>query len=102
MIGGSEVCLYADGRGNHCAIGGPLALAGKLTTRAARLQETVSGLLRSSRSAGLYFEGVDVMFLTDAQHAHDQPMAGIRWQETALAKLDSAARDHGLRVAGGS
>lgn len=95
-----STCLYKDGRGNHCAIGGPMKHI--LTEEETSRNPDVASLLSEDSShynddAYVFWAKANLEFLSLAQDAHDYADTED-FQESALESLDALAFDFGLKV----
>lgn len=91
---------YADGKDNHCAIGGPMAQVDALTEKMAKCFGNITILLPTFPEAASFWKGTSMSFLLEAQNAHDLANSGENFQTEAVEHLDKAAKKFGLVVAG--
>lgn len=119
LVEGHSVCVYDDGAGNHCAIGGPmrdilgakvlytdemwddLANINKEKSRLTNIggfSGPIEELIEISGEVNEFWGDTDVDFLKRAQTAHDAPENNERWQFNSLYHLNDVATDYGLEL----
>lgn len=93
-------CLYADGQGNHCAIGGPMRdiLTPAMIEENPTASALVLGMNQWGGKAQEFWGPSHPQFLDEAQACHDDVKAGDDWQAGALSRLDQLAKDWNLTV----
>jgi len=108
VIGVGQVCAYSDGKGNHCAIGGPMKniLDLKIVDYADEEGEMIIGdyegsiveLMGWAPEVDAFWDGVDIDFLESAQTCHDAPLQDEDWQNEALTSLNAQASSFDLKL----
>ncbi len=119
IVEGETTCVYDNGEGNHCAIGGPmkdilstkvrytdemwddLAILDREESRLTTIGDftgSIKDLLDVSAEVGNFWGDTDFDLLDSAQSAHDAPLNDETWQRNALEQLNTAAYDYKLEL----